>query len=159
MSKESKPVVDPDKVAARVGTGYPAGFDDHCRLREKKVLGDLFGLEQFGVNLTTLPPGQWSALRHWHRHEDEFVYVVDGDLVLIDDGGEHDLKKGMCAGFRAGVENGHHLVNRSGKPATYLEIGSRAKAEQAFYPDDDLLAVKDDDGFRFTNRAGKPYDG
>ena len=153
----TRPVVDPQDVQARIGTGYPPGFDEQCRLREKKALGDLFGLTQFGVNLTTLPPGQASALRHWHQNEDEFVYVVEGELVLIDDAGEHRLTQGMCAGFRAGVANGHHLVNRGNEPAVYLEVGTRADHERAFYPDDDLLAIKDGSGFRFTDRNGNPY--
>ncbi len=157
--KHSKrdPVVDAAQVKARVGTAYPAGFSDNCRLREKKVLGDLFGLSQFGVNLTTLPPGQWSALRHWHEQEDEFVYVVSGELVLIDDDGEHRLSAGMCAGFPAGVKNGHHIVNKSDQPGSFIEVGTRAETEHGEYPDEDLIADKGKNGFQFSNRKGEPY--
>ncbi len=150
-------VVDAGKVQSRIGTGYPAEFAENCLDREKKVLGDLFGLSQFGVNLTTLPPGQWSALRHWHQREDEFVYVISGDLVLVDDEGEHALGAGMCAGFPAGVKNGHHLINKSARPASFIEIGTRAHTEHAEYPDADLIAEKDGKGFRFFDRKGKAY--
>ena len=149
--------LDTNEVEAKVGTMYPPAFSKPCEKREKKVLGDRFGLSQFGVNLTILQPGVWSARRHWHTNEDEFVYVVDGELVLIDDEGEHVLKKGMCAGFPAGDENGHHLVNKSDQPASYIEIGSRVKTETAYYPDDDLVAHKTDVGFEFTNREGETY--
>jgi len=150
-------VVDTDDVQPRIGTGYPEAFAQKCLGREKKVLGDLFGLSQFGVNLTTLPPGQWSALRHWHEREDEFVYVVSGELVLVDDDGEHVLGAGMCAGFPAGVRNGHHVINRSDQPASFIEIGTRAQTEHAEYPDEDLIAEKDEKGFHFFNRKGEPY--
>lgn len=147
-----------DDVEPRIGTGYPAQFAQICALREKKVLGDQFGLSQFGVNLTTLPPGQASALRHWHQNEDEFVYVISGELVLINDQGEWPMTPGMCAGFPAGVKNGHQLLNRSDAPATYLEIGTRAQTEHAEYPDVDLIAEKTANGFIFTDRQGKPYE-
>ncbi|HFC05573.1 MAG TPA: cupin domain-containing protein, partial [Rhizobiales bacterium] len=153
MSKTEKPaVVDTAQVKARIGTGYPEQFADKSSLREKKVLGDLFGLDQFGVNLTKLPPGQWSALRHWHEKEDEFIYVVSGELVLVDDEGEHRLRAGMCAGFPAGVRNGHHVVNNSDEPASFIEIGTRSVIEHAEYPDADLIADKDENGFSFSNR-------
>lgn len=149
--------VKADKVHARVGTGYPAAFAKNCEKREKRVLGDLFGLSQFGVNLTTLPPGQWSALRHWHENEDEFVYVVEGEVVLVNEDGEHVLQAGMCAGFPAGEENGHHLINRSKAPATFLEVGTRSNVETGHYPDVDLVAKKAGKAFVFTNRDGDPY--
>ena len=95
------------------------------------------------MNLTTLAPGSWSAHRHWHDNEDEFVFVVEGEITLIDDAGEHVLKSGMCAGFKAGVANGHHLVNKTKTPVTYLEIGTRAPREQAHYSDVDMLYVRD----------------
>ncbi len=150
-------VIDTTDLQPRVGTGYPAVFSEKCADREKKVLGDMFGLTQFGVNLTTLPPGQWSALRHWHQKEDEFVYVVSGELVLVDDDGEHLLGPGMCAGFPAGVKNGHHMINKSDRPASFIEVGTRALIEHAEYPDADLIAEKDKDGFYFFNRKGEPY--
>ena len=158
MSKSGKkPVVDTLDVEAKIGTDYPVQFAEKCANREKKMLGDLFDLSQFGVNLTTLPPGQWSALRHWHREEDEFIYVVSGELVMIDDDGEHILKAGMCAGFPAGVQNGHHVVNNSDQPASFIEIGTRSATEHAEYPDEDLIADKDENGFRFSNRKGESY--
>ena len=156
-NEKSAVTVDTEQVEAKVGTMYPAKYSEPCESREKKVLGNTFGLSQFGVNLTTLQPGVWSARRHWHAQEDEFVYVVEGELVLIDDEGEHVLTKGMCAGFPAGDENGHHLVNKSDLPAIYIEVGSRMPTETAYYPDDDLVAHKTTDGFVFTDREGKKY--
>ena len=157
INRKNPSAVNSADIAARIGTGYPPEFAEKCRYREKKVLGDIFALTQFGVNLTTLPPGQWSALRHWHRQEDEFIYVTSGDLVLIDDDGEHALSAGMCAGFPAGVENGHHIVNKSDKPASFIEVGSRSRFEHAEYPDEDLIAEKNEEGFSFANRKGQPY--
>ena len=146
-------------VEAHVGSGYPEPFTAECRIRIKRVLGDLFDLTQFGVNLTTLPPGAWSAQRHWHEREDEFIHVVEGELVLINDDGEVTLGAGMCAGFPAGRANGHHLVNRSVSTASYLEIGTRSTGERAHYPDIDLAAQTLSDGsVRFTNRRGEPYE-
>ena len=146
-------------VEAHVGSGYPEPFAAECRNRIKRALGDVFDLTQFGVNLTTLPPGAWSAQRHWHEREDEFIYVVEGELVLISDDGEETLAAGMCAGFPAGRANGHHVVNRSVSSASYLEIGTRSTNERSHYPDVDLAAQKvADGGFRFTNRNGEPYE-
>lgn len=156
-NKKTETVLDTAKIEARVGTMYPSQFSEPCEKREKKVLGNSFGLSQFGVNLTTLPPGVWSARRHWHTNEDEFAYVVEGELTLINDEGEHVLTAGMCAGFPAGEENGHHLVNKTDKPASYIEIGSRMPTETAHYPDDDLVANKTAVGFDFTNRKGEKY--
>ena len=146
-------------VEARVGSGYPEPFAAECRERIKRALGDVFGLTQFGVNLTTLPPGAWSAQRHWHEQEDEFIHVLEGELVLISDEGEETLVAGMCAGFPAGRSNGHHLVNRSASTASYLEIGTRSPNERSHYPDVDLAAEKvAGSGFRFTTRNGEPYE-
>jgi uncharacterized cupin superfamily protein len=126
--------------------------------REKRALGDLAGLTQFGVNLTRLKPGAASALRHWHEQEDEFVFVVEGELVLIEDDGETVLKQGEAAGFKAGVANGHQLVNRSDRDALYLEIGTRAAHERAHYPDDDMALMRDAQGkFTITRKSGEPY--
>jgi uncharacterized cupin superfamily protein len=125
--------------------------------REKRALGNVFDLTQFGVNLTTLAPGAWSAHRHWHDNEDEFVFVVEGEITLIDDAGEHLLKPGMCAGFKAGVANGHHLVNKTKTPVTYLEIGSRAPREQAHYSDVDMLYVRDGTSITVTRKSGEPF--
>lgn len=150
--------LDPTKVPARTGTAYPPTYADHVRGREKRVLGDPFGLTQFGVNLTTLAPGAWSSHRHAHDEEDEFVHVLEGELVLIDDHGEHGLKAGMCAGFKAGSANAHHLVNRSDKPATYLEVGTRASDDHVTYADVDMELTKTGGGsWRVTRKDGTPF--
>jgi len=125
--------------------------------RERKRLGNAAGLDQFGVNLTTLKPGAASALRHWHEKEDEIVYILAGEVVLIEDGGEILLKPGEAAGFKANSPNGHQLVNRTQRDAVYLEIGTRSKRERAEYPDVDLVMIRDDGGARYTHKNGKPY--
>jgi uncharacterized cupin superfamily protein len=146
------------EVAPRIGTGYPKQFAEACSMREKHMLGDVFGLTQFGVNLTILPPGCWSAQRHWHEREDEFVYVIEGEITLIDDAGEHLLKPGMCAGFKAGVANGHHLVNKSDARASYIEVGTRADGERGHYSDIDMKAEAAGDGtWRFQRKDGTSY--
>ena len=141
-------------VAARTRTIYPPEFAPVVNGRSKRALGDQFGLTQYGVNFTVLAPGASSALRHWHAEEDEFVYVIEGDLVLIDDQGAHALTAGMCAGFKAGVANGHKLENRSGNNASYLEIGTRSPEETANYPDVDLVGIKTGGKFAFTRKDG-----
>jgi uncharacterized cupin superfamily protein len=137
--------------------GYPEPLDQPCLDRVRKRLGDAGGLTQFGVNLLTLQPGVWSAQRHWHVEEDEFIYVVAGEVVLIDDAGEHVLKAGDCAAFQANDPNGHHLVNKSGAPAQVLEIGTRTPGDMdtAYYPDADL--VWDGPKGTYTKRDGTPY--
>jgi uncharacterized cupin superfamily protein len=151
-------VIETKTVKARIGSGYPPEYAEPCKAREKRALGDMFDLSQFGVNLVTLPPGSWSSLRHWHETEDEFVYVLEGELTLVDNDGEHVLKPGMCAGFKAGISNGHHLVNKTGKPATYLEVGTRAESARAFYSDIDMRIEYSADGSRqFLRRNGLPY--
>ena len=119
-----RPAVDPATLPPRRSSGYPEPFQTAVEGRIKRALGDAFGLTQFGVNLVEMPPGCWSSQRHWHSHEDEFVYVVSGELVLVTDAGEQPMRKGMVAGFPAGRADGHHLINRSGQPAVYLEIGT-----------------------------------
>ncbi len=149
--------LDAKTVTPRVGTNYLPQFAHVVQGREKRVLGDVFGLTQFGVNLTTLAPGSASALRHWHAREDEFVFVVSGEITLVDDLGEHVLTPGMCAGFKAGVANGHCLVNRSAGSASYIEIGTRSPDESAAYPDVDLKAVKVAGKWAYTKKDGTPY--
>jgi uncharacterized cupin superfamily protein len=151
------PKIDVSGVSIRTTTGYPDEFKSACMGREKAALGNLAGLTQFGVNFTRLKPGAASALRHWHENEDEFVYVLEGELTLIEDEGEMLLHAGDAAGFKAGVPNGHHLVNKTERDAVYLEIGTRAERECAHYPDHDLLAVKDGKDFRYTRKSGEPY--
>jgi uncharacterized cupin superfamily protein len=150
--------IDRDQVTVVRGTGYPAPFDVPCLERSRYRLGDAAGLTQFGVNLLRLPPGQWSSQRHWHTAEDEFIFVVEGEVVLVTNAGEALLRAGDAAGFRAGVADGHHLQNRSTHDAVVLEIGTRnPEADEAFYPDIDLHAVKGRRGF--AHRDGTPYPG
>jgi len=122
----------------RIGSGYPAPFHEPCAERVRKQLGDAAGLNDFGVNLLTLRPGAWSSQRHWHDLEDEFIYVLSGEVVLIDDAGETILKAGDCAGFPKNAPNGHHLINRSNTDATLLEVGTRTTDDVTTYPDIDM---------------------
>lgn len=146
-----------DAPPRRVPSLYPEPFASMMAGREKRVLGDLFGLRNFGVNLTRLAPGARSALRHAHATQDEFVYVLEGHPTLYTDAGATRLAPGMCAGFRAGSGDAHHLVNESDAPALYLEVGDRSPGDAVRYPDDDLLAQWVDGGWRFLHRDGTPY--
>ena len=125
--------------------------------RDKKPLGDLFSLSNFGVNLTRLAPGALSALRHAHSLQDEFIYILQGSPILVTDAGEMQLHPGMCAGFKAGTGDGHQLVNRSSEDAVYLEVGDRTAGDAATYPDNDLQAVLVDGNWQFTHKDGTPY--
>lgn len=139
-------------------SAYPEPFASRVAGRRKQALGDLFGLVNFGVNRTTLAPGAISAVRHWHSLQDEFVYVLSGCATLITDAGETRLEAGMCVGFKGGEPNGHQLVNRTAEDVVYLEVGDRLPGDAGFYPDDDLRAVKGDDGaWRFEHKDGTPY--
>ena len=139
-------------------SNYPEPFRARMQGREKRPLGDLFGLTNFGVNLTRLAPGAMSALRHAHSRQDEFVYVLEGSPTLITDEGETPLEPGMCAGFKAGDGNGHHLVNRTASDVLYLEVGDRTPGDAGSYPDDDLVAALAPNGaWRFTRKDGTPY--
>jgi uncharacterized cupin superfamily protein len=151
------PKIDISKAVVRTKGAYPQPYNSITDGREKAALGNVAGLTQFGVNLTRLKPSAASALRHWHEQEDEFVYVLEGELVLIEDGGETVLKPGDCAGFKAGMPNGHQLVNKSQRDALYLEIGTRAAAERGHYPDVDLVFERDQNGMRFLHKSGEPY--
>ncbi|HEX5162265.1 MAG TPA: cupin domain-containing protein [Steroidobacteraceae bacterium] len=151
------PRIDVATVPARKGSGYPAPFDAPCASRTRKRLGDAGGLKDFGVNLMTLPPGGWSSQRHWHSHEDEFVFVLEGELVLVEDEGETPLRAGDCAAFPKNSGNGHHLVNRSAVTAVYLEVGSRQPADLTTCSDIDLNSANSDG--RFVHKDGTPYPG
>jgi uncharacterized cupin superfamily protein len=151
------PKIDIARAVTRTASAYPKPYRSVSAGREKTALGDTAGLTQFGVNLTRLKPGAASALRHWHEQEDEFIYVLDGEVVLVEDGGDTVLGPGDCAGFKAGMPNGHQLVNRSQRDALYLEIGTRAAAERAHYPDVDLMMTRDAHGMRFLHKSGEPY--
>ena len=151
------PKIDIASVKTEIGTGYPDPYHLPVAGRARKRLGNAAGLDQFGVNLTRVPPGEQSSQRHWHENEDEFVYVLEGEIMLIEDGGATVLHSGDAAGFKAGVSNGHHLVNKSQRDALYLEVGTRAKRERAHYSDVDLVYDRDASGFRFSRRSGEPY--
>ncbi|MNT18270.1 Cupin domain protein [compost metagenome] len=150
------PKIDIDNAPTGHGTGYPEEFAAPCKSRRRWRLGDAVGLNQFGVNLLRLPAGAWSSQRHWHSAEDEFVWVVEGEVVLIEEDGETVLVAGDCAGFKAGVENGHRIENRSDRDAVLLEVGSRRPADDACdYPDIDMILPKGAD--RYFHRDGTPY--
>jgi uncharacterized cupin superfamily protein len=139
-------------------TGYPEPFAARVNGRDKRPLGDLFGLQNFGVNLTRLAPGAHSSLRHAHTKQDEFVYILEGHPTLVTNAGETQLEPGMCAGFKAGSGDAHHLQNRTLADVLYLEIGDRAPGDGASYPDDDLQAVLGTDGkWRYLHKDGTAY--
>ncbi|HEY1711236.1 MAG TPA: cupin domain-containing protein [Rhizomicrobium sp.] len=149
------PKIDIAAVPERKGTGYPPQFNAPCADRIRQRLGDAGGLKDFGVNLMHLPPGNWSSQRHWHSHEDEFVYVLEGELVLIEDEGETVLKAGDCAAFRKNSGNGHHMINRSDTTAVYLEVGSRQPDDLTTCSDIDLKSANADG--RFVHKNSSPY--
>jgi uncharacterized cupin superfamily protein len=134
------PKIDPANAPVRTGTGYPPPYDVPCRERHRVRLGDAGGLTDFGVNLLTLKPGVWSSQRHWHRLEDEFVYIVSGEVVLVTDKGETVMRAGDCAAFPKNDGDGHHLVNRSDRDAVLLEVGARSGGDTVFYSDIDLIS-------------------
>jgi uncharacterized cupin superfamily protein len=148
------PKIDLETAPKGQGTRYPAPYDAPCKDRKWLRLGDAAGLTQFGVNLVTLEPGVWSSQRHWHSHEDEFVQVLEGELVLVDDSGEHVMRAGDCAGFKAGDRNGHHLQNRSDRPAKLLVVGSRHEEDWGEYPDIDMKFLPGRGGYAKKN--GEP---
>lgn len=150
-------VIDPSVVEAKTASIYPPPYDAWMAGRRTLLLGRAGGLTQFGVNVTILPPGARSSLRHWHRNEDEFVMVLDGDLTLVMDSGERVLRAGDCAAFPAGVADGHCLVNRSGAEGRFLVVGSRAPQEVCTYTDVDLKVEMSGGSARFTRRDGSPY--
>ena len=156
MRKPMTKKLDITAIPSRIGSEYPSPFDEPCKGRDRKPLGDATGLTQFGVNLLRLPPGAWSSQRHWHTEEDEFAYIVAGELVLVTDAGEQTLRAGDCAGFKAGDPSGHHLQNRSNADAILLEVGSRNAADGVFYPDIDLQILPHID--TYTHRDGTPYE-
>jgi len=150
-------IIDPSQVHSRTGSNYPDRFKSVVAGREKKRLGDAAGLKNFGVNLTTLQPQSRSALRHWHTKQDEFIYLLSGELTLITNEGETILKAGQSVGFPAGEENGHCFYNHSDAIATYLEIGDRTPNDAGNYPDDDLVAIAIEQGWQFTHKDGTSY--
>ena len=150
------PKIDIDNAPTGHGTGYPEEFAAPCKSRRRWRLGDAVGLNQFGVNLLRLPAGAWSSQRHWHSAEDEFVWVVEGEVVLVEEDGETVLVAGDCAGFKAGVPNGHKIENRSAVEAVLLEVGSRRPETDACdYPDIDMVLPQGAD--RYFHRDGTPF--
>jgi len=151
------PKIDIDKVPLDTATGYPPPFNKAVEGRSRKRLANAAGLSQFGVNICTLKPGAQSSQRHWQRNEDEFVYVLAGEVMLREDSGETLLKAGEAAAWKAGVPNGHCLINRSNRDAVILEVGTRAPSEQVTYPDIDMLFIRDGAQRRYTRKSGEPY--
>lgn len=156
--KNFLPALTAIQVIPRIkSSNYPEPFASRMLGREKRTLGDLFGLTNFGVNLTRLLPGAISALRHAHSVQDEFIYILQGHPILITDEGETALSPGMCAGFKAGTGNAHQLLNQTTEEVIYLEVGDRNIGDTAIYPDDDLQAVLVDGKWQFTHKDGSPY--
>lgn len=151
------PALDPQAVAETRGSLYPEPFKSRMGDRAKRRLGQACGLTKLGVNVVTLGPGAQSALRHWHTLEEEFVYVLEGEVVLVTNAGEQKLTAGMCAGYPAGSRDAHHFINRSDRPAKYLEIGTNVDGDNAFYPDDDLMWVETEQGMRAVHKDGGRY--
>lgn len=149
------PKIDVTAVPQRKGTGYPPQFNARSAERIRQRLGDAGGLTDFGVNLMHLPPGNWSSQRHWHSHEDEFVYILEGEVALVEDGGETLLRAGDCAAFPKNSGNGHHMINRSQRMAVYLEVGSRAAQDLTICSDIDMMSANSDG--RFVHKDGTPY--
>ncbi|HWE07682.1 MAG TPA: cupin domain-containing protein [Rhizomicrobium sp.] len=149
------PKIDIASVPERKGAGYPRPFDVPLADRIRQRLGNAGGLTDFGVNLMRLPPGNWSSQRHWHSHEDEFVYILEGEVVLIEDDGEMVLRAGDCAAFPKASGNGHHLINRSSAMALYLEVGSRHPDDMTTCSDIDMKSANSDG--RFVHKDGTPY--
>ena len=151
------PKIDISKVPIDTATGYPAQFRDVIEGRSRQRLARAAGLTQFGVNLCTLKPGSQSSQRHWHENEDELVYVLEGEVVLKEDGGETVLKAGEAAAWKAGVPNGHTIINRSKRDALVLEVGTRAPTDRGTYSDIDMKFERDEKGSRFMKKNGEPY--
>ena len=154
----SPPAMDPASAATQTGSTYPKEFQEEVKGRVRRVLGDPLGLTHYGVNLVELQPGAWSSQRHWHSAEEEFVYVVSGELTLVSDSGRQVLSAGMVAGFPAGRADGHHLVNASAAPAVYLEVGDRSDDDAVRYSDIDMLLKARSEGGGFFHNDGRPYD-
>jgi uncharacterized cupin superfamily protein len=151
--------IDLSAVPAGSGSNYPPPFDAPCNGQSYQKLGRHAGLTQFGVNLTVIAPGAWSSQRHWHSHEDEFVWLLEGELVLVTDAGEELLHPGDCAAFRRGDPDGHHLVNRSARPAKVLEVGNSDPLDRCVYSDIDMLAEPGAEGYVHRDGAAYPLKG
>ena len=153
----TSPAIDPRSVEVKTGSSYPEPYRSQVGGRRKRALGDALGLANYGVNLVELEPGAMSSMRHWHSKQDEFVYVLEGELTLITDRGEQVLSAGMAAGYPAGSGDGHHMINRSDAIACYLEVGDRGPGDAVTYSDIDL-ALADNATDDFTHKDGTPYE-
>jgi uncharacterized cupin superfamily protein len=153
----SKPALDPMTLTPRTNSGYPEPYRSRVLPREKRQLGKALGLTKIGVNLTTLPPGKESSMRHWHTHEEEFIYVLSGEVTLRTDAGEQLLTAGMCCGFALGSSDGHQLINRSGESAVYLEMSNRDARDEGFYSDTDLHFNGPDAPGVFSRKDGSRF--
>jgi len=151
------PKIDIDKIQIDTATGYPPPFNKAVEGRSRKRLARFAGLAHFGVNICTLKPGAASSQRHWHEEEDELVYVLEGEVVLCEDHGETVLRPGDAAAWKAGVANGHCLMNRSDRDTVFIEVGTRAPADRAYYSDIDMMVTRDEKGARYTKKNGEPY--
>jgi uncharacterized cupin superfamily protein len=158
MTKLLSPALDPARVPEQSATGYPEPFKSRVAGRHRRRLGDAAGLKNFGVNFTRLDPGSESSMRHWHTKQDEFVYVLEGEVTLVTDAGRQRLTAGMAAGFPAGAADGHQLVNETGQPVLYLEIGDRTPGDGASYSDVDLAARLLEGKWVFTRKDGSPHE-
>jgi uncharacterized cupin superfamily protein len=157
MAKFLPPAFDPKDLPEQSTTGYPEPYKSRVAGRHKRRLGDAVGLKNFGVNLTRLDPGAESSMRHWHTKQDEFIYVLEGEVTLVTDAGRQKLKAGMAAGFPAGKADGHQLVNETKRPVVYLELGDRTPGDGATYSEADLAAKLVDGKWAFTHKDGSPY--
>jgi len=157
MANLLPPAFDPKDLPEQSTTGYPEPYKSRVAGRHKRRLGDHAGMKNFGVNLTRLDPGVESSMRHWHTEQDEFIYVLEGEVTLVTDAGRQKLKAGMAAGFPAGKADGHQLVNETRRPAVYLEIGDRTPGDGATYSEADLAAKFVDGKWVFTHKDGSPY--
>ncbi len=159
MPNLKPPALDPKTLTAKKGSDYPEPFDAAAAGRERRALGDALGLKNFGVNLLHLPPGNASSQRHWHSRQDEFVYIIEGEVVLVTDAGEQMLRAGMVAGFPAGSGDGHHLINRSDRDVICLEVGDRTANDDCDYSDIDMLVRWFDGVEKYVHKDGTPYPG
>ena len=152
-------IINPQEVPSEIRTNYPDEFKPMVAGRIRQQLGNFAGLQNFGVNLVKLEPGSYSSIRHWHSHQDEFIYVLEGELTLVTDKSAEILTPGMAAGFPAGEANGHHLVNRSSVVAIYLEVGDRTPNDKVTYPDENLMTTASPDGKsrKLIRNDGTPY--
>jgi uncharacterized cupin superfamily protein len=157
MSKLKAPAFEPKDLPEQSSTGYPEPYKSRVAGRHRRRLGDHAGLKNFGVNLTRLDPNAESSMRHWHAKQDEFIYILEGEVTLVTDAGRQKLSHGMAAGFPAGKTDGHQLVNETDKPVLYLEIGDRTPEDGATYSDVDMSARMVDGSWVFTHKGGSPY--